>query len=274
MTTYYIMYGEPPRRPRWVYFVLGLATATAVMAVGAAVLALDLGPTRMAAEEPGPAAPASPEEWYTAIAMATSETAITYYLVDTSESMTRELRNLKPGLSEIIASKSPDSQVGIIVFGDKDKCEPVLPLLPLDPELAELAIDTIDIGMVGIKTDVSCAFEQALADLQPHLDEDRVAEVVLFSDGSLASVIDAECSGDVVRSANTLEGSPLFRCSGEWSYQRLPIIDDFITAGIRINGIYFQPHQYNWADQVRLLTEPTDGKFVSVRPQAAGRTMR
>ena len=281
MTIYYIDYSEPPRRPRWVYFVLGMATLAAVLAVGAAFAVLPFIVDRPAAENAEAAAPAlnepaPAEAWYAAIAEATSETAITYYLVDTSESMERELPNAMAGLNGIIAEKSPDSQVGIIVFGED--CYTVLPLLPLDSEraeLAELVIDTIKIGMVGDRTNVSCAFERALYELQPHLDASRKAEVVLFSDGSLASVIDAECSsGDVVRSTRTLEDSPLFMCRGGWIQEPMPIIEQFSDAGIRINGIYFQPHRYDWADQVELLTDETDGVFVDVRAHAAGRTMR
>lgn len=37
------------------------------------------------------------------------------------------------------------------------------------------------------------------------------------------------------------------------------------AANIKINGIYFQPHRYDWADQVQLLTEATKGGFVRVR---------
>ena len=281
MTTYYIYYGEPPRRPRWVYFVLGMATMVAALAVVAAFLTLPLLDKPSSAENAETAAPAlnepaPAEAWYAAIAGATSETAITYYLVDTSKSMTRELPNAMEGLNGIISSKSPDSQVGIIVFGEE--CKPVLPLRQLESEqaeLAELVIDRIEIGMVGVKTNVSCAFERALQDLQPHLDADGEAEVVLFSDGSLASVIDSECSsGDVVRSASTLEGSPLFMCRGGWSHEPMPIIEQFSDAGIAINGIYFQPHPYDWADQVEVLTESTGGVFVDVRAQTAGRTMR
>lgn len=280
MTTYYIYYGEPPRRPRWVYFVLGMATLAAVLAIGAAVLTLPtfVDPPAENAEAAAPALnePAPAEAWYAAIARATSETAITYYLVDTSESMTRELPNAMEGLNGIIASKSPDSQVGIIVFGEE--CKPILPLRQLgseQAELAELVIGTIEIGMVGVRTNVSCAFERALDDLQPHLDAGRKAEVVLFSDGSLASVIDAECSsGDVVRSAQTLEESPLYMCRGGWSHEPMPIIEQFSDAGITINSIYFQPHRYDWADQVEVLTEATEGEFVDVRAHAAGRAMR
>lgn len=283
MTTYYIMYGEPPRRPRWVYFVLGMATAAAVMAVGAAFAVLPTFPGIPPDPQPATASPdlnepASPERWCAAIAEATDETAITYYLVDTSGSMERELDNAMKGLQDCIAAKLPGSTVGVIAFGSTCADDP-LPLLPLSPQLLELAEqgDLVKVASTyGNGTNVKCALDLALNKLRPYAEQEPPPEVVLFSDGSLASVIDAECSGDVVLSARTLagEGSPLFQCSGEWSYQRLPIIDDFITAGIPINGIYFQPHRYDWANQVQMLTGATKGEFVDLRLQAAGRTMR
>lgn len=282
MATYYISYGEPPRRPRWVYFVLGMATMAAVLAVGATVWFLPLFYEPIStAEESGPqppeqSEPASPEQWYEAIAKATNETAITYYLVDTSESMTRELPNALAGLNAIIAARAPESEVGVIAFGDT--CAEPLPLLPLSPPLAELAAQgnlvKMEIGMAGIGTDASCALEQALATLQPLAKQRHDTEVVLFSDGSLADVIDAECNGTVSLSARTLEERPLFQCSGGWSHEPMPIIAEFAAAGIKINGIYFQPHQFDWAEQVKMLADATEGEFVPVRPQAEGRAMR
>lgn len=290
MTTYYISYGEPRRRRRWVFPALGVLGLAALLAVGATFLLSSAAPT--GPDEPaidsagtaasasatmtttGPSAPAAPtlrapaseEQWYDAIATATSETAITYYLIDTSESMTRELPNAMQGLNAIIAEKSPGSQVGVIAFGDT--CVETLPLSPLTPEVTELAAqgDLVDleIGMAGLGTDVSCAFAKARRDLQPYLDAERATEVVLFSDGDLAAVLDAECSGDVVSANRTQEGSPLIRCRGEWSYEPMPIIKQFDDAEIKINGIYFRPHLYNWADQVELLTTATGGVFVPV----------
>lgn len=275
MTTYYIMYGEPPRRPRWVYFVLGMATAAAVIAVGAAFAVLPAFPGIPPDPQPATASPdlnepASPERWCAAIAEATTETAVTYYLVDTSGSMERELANAMAGLNDCIAAKSPGSTVGVIAFANTCADKP-LPLMTLSPELVGLAaqgelVRNVAIGRYGNGTNVKCALDLALDKLRPYAEQEPPPEVVLFSDGSLASVIDAECSGDVIRSAGTLEGSPLFQCSGEWSYQPLPIIDEFIAAAIPINGIYFQPHRHDWADQVELLTKETGGVFVKVRP--------
>lgn len=271
MATYYIMYGEPPRRPRWVYFVLGLATATAVLAVGAAfaVWPLVVEQPPLSAEEPGPAPPtpiATAAEWTSLIAEATSETAYTYYLIDTSESMTGELNNAMQGLTASIAGKSTGSQVGIIAFGDT--CEEVLPLLDWERELTEQAVSKIAIRMLGRGTDVSCALKTAQRRLQPLSEQGHETEVVLFSDGSLSSVTNAECDGgQAVRSDYALEGRALTRCvGGTWRHQPMPIIKDFVDAGIKINGIYFQPHRHDWADQVELLTKETGGVFVKVRP--------
>lgn len=282
MTTYYIYYGEPPRRPRWVYFVLGMATLAAALAVVAAFLTLPLLDKPSSAENAETAAPAlnepaPAEAWYAAIAGATVETAITYYLVDTSKSMDRELPNAMKGLNGIIASKSPGSRVGVIAFGDN--CKHPLRLLELTPAIVELAergdLIEMEIGMAGVGTDVSCAFEQALAELQPLAEQGNATEVVLFSDGDLAAVVEPKCnSGDVVQSTSTQEGSHLFMCRGGWSHEPMPIIEQFSDAGIIINGIYFQPHRYDWADQVEVLTEATEGEFVDVRAHAAGRAMR
>ena len=279
MTTYYIYYGEPPRRPRWVYFVLGMATMVAALAVVAAFLTLPLLDKPSSAEDPETAAPAlnepaPAEAWYAAIADATSETAITYYLVDTSESMTSELENAMKGLSASIAGKSTGAQLGIIAFGDT--CEEVLPLLDWERELAEQAVSKIEIEMAGSGTDVSCALKIAQGRLQPLSEQGQETEVVLFSDGSLSSVTDSECyGGQAVRSDYALEGRALTQCvGGTWQHQPMPIIEDFKNARIKINSIYFQPHRYDWADQVEVLTRETGGVFVDVRAHAAGQAMR
>ena len=279
MTTYYISYGDPPRRRRWVFPALGVLGLAALLAVAAVVLyspaddALPIadGAPPAPAEPPAAAAPVAPalrapaseDQWYEAVAAATNKMAYTYYLIDTSESMTRELPNAMVGLSASIAEKSPASQVGIIAFGDT--CQEVLPLSPLKPDLAELAVSTLSIGMAGKGTDASCALKTALADLQPYVEQGQATEVVLFSDGSLASVTRSECTGTIARSDHTLEGRRLSRCvGGDWQHRPAPIINEFRTAKIKINGIYFRPHLYNWADQVELLTTATDGVFVPV----------
>lgn len=268
MTTYYMSYDPPRRRRRWVFPVLAVLGLAAVLAVGATFLltADDAAAPADGALPP----PASAAAWSQGIAAATNEMAYTYYLIDTSESMTRELPNAMAGLSAIIAEKAPESQVGIIPFGD-DCAEQTLPLLPLNPELAEQFISAIEIGMAGIETDVTCALETALEELRPHAEQGQDVEVVLFSDGSLASATRSECAGGrAVRSDQTLEGKRLTRCvGGAWQHKPAPIISDFAADGIKINGIYFQPHHYNWADQVRLLTEETGGKFVPVGRWAA-----
>lgn len=270
MTTYYISYGDPPRRRRWVFPALGVLGLAALLAVGAAFLLSPPETENPAPAAAGPAvpalsAPATQREWQAAVAAATNKMAYTYYLIDTSESMTRELPNAVVGLSASIAEKAPASQVGIIAFGDT--CQEVLPLSPLNPELAKSVVDNdIEIGMAGIGTDVSCALKTALAELRPHAKQELPTEVVLFSDGSLASVTRSQCTGTIVRIDRTLEGNRLARCvDGAWQHQPAPIINEFYDADIKINGIYFQPHRYDWADQVRLLTDETGGEFVWVR---------
>ena len=262
MPTYYISYGEPPRRRRWVFPALGVMGLAALLAAAAVVLYAPADDALPIADSALPA-PASEAAWSAGIAAATDKMAYTYYLVDTSESMTRELPNAMAGLSESIAEKAPESQVGIIPFGD-DCAEHQLPLLPLDPELAEQFVSTIEIGMAGIETDVTCALETALAQLRPHAEQGHDTEVVLFSDGGLASVINAECDGQVVRSPHTMEGRALLRCHGRLSHEPMPIIKQFSDNGIKINGIYFQPHNHRWGDRVELLTDATGGKFVPV----------
>ena len=279
MPTYYISYGDPPRRRRWVFPVLGVLGLAALLAAVAVVLyspaddappvadgapPAPLEPSAAAAPAAPPLrAPATEDQWYKAVAAATNKMAYTYYLIDTSESMTRELPNAMVGLSASIAEKAPASQVGIIAFGDI--CQEVLPLSPLNPDLAEMAVANLSIGMAGKGTDVSCALETALDNLSPYVEQGQATEVVLFSDGSLATVTRSECTGTVVRSDRTLEGRRLSRCNGgTWQHHPEPIISDFADAKIKINGIYFRPNLYDWADQVELLTRETGGEFVRV----------
>lgn len=263
MTIYYLS-NEPPRRrmPWWGWALLGLLLGAGVVA---AAVIVDPREYIAAPADGALPPPASVAEWRRAIAAATTPTADTIYLVDTSESMTRELPNVKQGLSDSIAAKARGSRVGIIAFGDTS--QEILPLLDLKPELAETAVSAIEIGMAGRGTNVGRALEQARGELNRSLEQERTAEVVLFSDGSLASVTRSEChGGQEVRSAQTLEGKRLTQCvGGAWQHQPAPIIAQFLTDGIAINGIYFQPHLYDWADQVELLTTATGGEFVRVR---------
>lgn len=255
--TYYLS-NEPPRRrlPWWGWALLAL-----LLGAGAAAAAATAYPRAAGMLW----APASAPAWHADIAAATDPVADTVYLVDLSDSMRDELDNVKQGLRASLAAKAPDSRVGIIAFGDT--CAAIAPRPQLRPETAEQAVSSIGTGMDDKETDDRCTLEQTLSELKTALAPEQPTEVFLFSDGSLDSLIAPECAGgSPVPSGKDLDGKPLFRCSaGRWDYQPRPIIAEFRTANIKINGIYFQPHRYDWADQVELLTTATGGEFVRVR---------
>ena len=251
---YYLSY-EPPRRliPWWVWAALGLLLGAGVVA--AAVIAYPRAAAMLWTPAPPP-----PPAWLADIANATNPTADTIYLVDTSGSMLDELPNIRQGLSASIAAKSPASQVRIIAFGDL--CAD-LPLL--DAGLAETAVSRIGDGSDSAETADRCTLEQVLDELTTDLTPGPNTELFLFSDGSLPYLMDPQCAGAPRRSAHTLDGQPLWECRAGWQHRPAPIIAEFAAANIKINAIYFQPHPYDWAGQVQLLTTATGGKFVPVR---------
>ena len=259
MSTYtYYLSNEPPRRrlPRWVWAALGLLLGAGIVA-GVAAAAVVTYPRAAAMLRP----PAPPPAWLSAIANATDPTADAIYLVDTSESMLDELPNVRQGLSASLAAKSPASQIRIIAFGDLCAALP-----PLDATLAATVVSRIGRETGDTETAADCTLEQTLTQLKTDLAPDQPTELFLFSDGSLPTLIDPQCAGTVAPSDHTLDDKPLYQCdAGQWNYQSRPIIADLRAANIKINGIYFQPHRYDWADQVRLLTMATGGEFVRVR---------
>ena len=256
--TYYLSNEPPPRRriPGWVWAAMGLLLGAGIVAgVAAAVVAY---PRAAAMLWP----PAPPPAWLAAIANATDPTADTIYLVDTSESMRDELPNVRQGLSASFAAKSPASQIRIIAFGDI--CDD-LPLL--DAALAETVVSSIGRETGDTETAASCTLEQTLSELKTDLAPGQPTEVFLFSDGSLPTLLDPQCAGgSPVPTTHTLDDQPLYQChAGQWNYQPRPIIADLRAANIKIHGIYFQPHRYDWGHQVRLLATATEGEFVRVR---------
>lgn len=190
MVTYYISYGEPPRRfPRWLLF---LSIPASVLAMSAAAAALWLLPAASDDADANAAAP-PPVRFNAAIAAVYQPETTTIFLVDASGSIadSGNLESLRNALASLalddisrLGAVADSSLVGLTTFDTAPKS--VIPPEPLDGDAARqrwlLQAGHLQTGTTG----GSFIYDAVRATHRRLLDTDHAGQapvIVLLSDG-------------------------------------------------------------------------------------------